>query len=606
MAVKPLAWSCAAALVLVSASSRGADFFADLAGDPLGPIASPPDWTNYIRLDDLDGDGDLDVIMPNCTGFFKNPQPQPFRIFLNDGKAVFTASSPFTAAIRVVDLGDIDGDGDLDLYAPSASGALDRLLINDGKGKLVDEAASRLPSGLSSHSAATRFGDVDGDGDVDLLVAGGYAFSESPSVKLFVNDGNGKFSDATAQLPAIAPSEIDDVDFFDADRDFDLDLLVNSHNAKPALWLNDGSGKFSNASAQLGTAGFGLKYGPAPCDVDGDGDLDIWIDNAGTDANNKSNYTEQLLINDGKGNFKDETFARVKGNSANADDNLVVCADVDLDGDFDAIVGSLSNVERVLLNDGKGNFTNVGGFTSVSDPTLWLDAGDLDGDGRLDAVTGQGEGANNRKGRVYLGTADNPVDNRAPAIVAAQKPSAFLPNKDIELRFAVSDRVSSDGGPRVRAFVRAAIDGGMASEIPARFMGGDLFRAMIPMQKDGASVVVELCAEDKHKNLGCAPKHTIAITSSAAATGAGGAGGGGASATAGSGSGGATSAATATGAGGAEGDKVIIDKPGCGCRVARSLSGPARWSLLALAAALAARRRGQKRTIIAADGPQKP
>jgi hypothetical protein len=192
---------------------------------------------------------------------------------------------------------------------------------------------------------------------------------------------------------------------------------------------------------------------------------------------------------------------------------------------------------------------------------------DLDGDGRLDAVTGQGEGANNRKARVYLGTTDNPVDNRAPVIVAAQKPSAALPNKDLELRFAVADRVSSDGGPRVRAFVKVAVDGGMASEIPARFMGGSLFRAVIPLQKDGASVVVEFCAEDKRTNAGCAPKHTIAITSSAAATGASGAGG------------------------------------GIGWRVE---SAPARWSPLALAAVLGARRRGQKRTTTAAEGPQNP
>ncbi len=98
----------------------------------------------------------------------------------------------------------------------------------------------------------------------------------------------------------------------------------------------------------------GLKYGPVACDVDGDGDLDLWVDNSGP------NYTEQLLINDGTGHFADETAMRVTGNPG-GDDNGVACIDLDGDGDMDAAIAALGGNERVLINDGTGKFTLLAG-----------------------------------------------------------------------------------------------------------------------------------------------------------------------------------------------------------------------------------------------------
>ncbi|MFP6684041.1 MAG: VCBS repeat-containing protein, partial [Polyangiaceae bacterium] len=143
-------------------------YFTEVGGNPLGTDAQ---WTNYIRLADLDADGDLDVIVPNCGGFFSNPQAQPLRIYRNDGAFQFSdATNAFlgmnvVAAVRVVAVGDIDRDGDLDLFLPSAAGEADMLFVNAGQGQFSDEASVRLPGGgTKSHAAAARFGDVDGDG----------------------------------------------------------------------------------------------------------------------------------------------------------------------------------------------------------------------------------------------------------------------------------------------------------------------------------------------------------------------------------------------------------------------------------------------------------
>jgi len=564
-------------LVVRVGDARAFEGFKEVNGNPLGAMS---EWTNYIRLDDLDGDGDLDVFVPNCGGFFSAPSAQPFRIYKNDGKATFTESPEwlgglFSSASRVVDLADVNGDGALELFVPSADGSADKLFVANGKGAWVDEAALRL--GSHSHSAGARFFDADGDGDVDLLVAGGYATSEAVPARLYVNDGKGMFAEGKGKLPSQGPGDIDDVDAFDADGDFDLDLLVNSHAGKPALWMNDGFGSFVDASAKLGTEGAGYKYGPTACDVDGDGDRDLWIDNTGP------GYTEALLINDGSGSFVDETSARVTGNPG-ADDNGVVCADVDLDGDFDAIVVSLSDHERVLLNDGTGHFTNVGGFPPIGDSTLWLDAGDLDGDGRLDAVTGQGESGNLRN-RVYLGIADNPVDDRKPSVFFGPLPMTVEAGPTFEVRFRVADRVLVDAGPRVKAELRVAVDGAAPKVLPARFVGGDLFQAAF-VGEAGSSIVIEACATDMHGNTGCSAKATLqgagsAVAATASAGGGGDAGAGGATATA-SGAGGGTSQG---------GDTPATD--GCSCRTGAALPKPWGYTglLFALFVALMRRRR---------------
>ncbi|MSP26051.1 MAG: hypothetical protein EXR75_13005, partial [Myxococcales bacterium] len=580
-------------MLALPAPAHAVEYFKETAGQPLGTTS---DWTNYLRLDDLDGDGDLDVTIPNATGFFGPPGAEPFRVLMNDGKANFTpnATLAFTAPVRVAVVGDLDGDDDLDLYAPSAGGTADKLFINDGKGAFKDEAATRLPPNTASRSGGARAVDVDSDGDLDLFVAGGYAAPDVPFAFLYLNDGKGIFSDQTSKLPSTGPGEDpDDVELLDFDRDFDVDVLINAHAGKSSLWRNDGGGTFANVTTQLAAGANGYHYNPSACDVDGDGDLDVWIDNIGPD------YGEQLLINDGTGKFADETAARVFGNPG-ADDNGVVCVDVDLDGDMDAVVPSLSAEERVLLNDGTGKFTHIpASFSPAGDPTLWIDFGDLDGDGRIDAVTGQGEG-NPRRERLYLGTASVPIDDRAPAIVAVEAlGEGAVTGGSFALRFAVVDRVVSESGPQVKAFVRLTVDGAPAADVPARFMGGDVFRAVIPAEAIGAAVVLEPCASDRRGNTGCAAPHSYVV-----GEGSGGAGG---SASGGSASGGSASGGSASGGNGAGGNGAggsasggngaggssggDDDDSGCSCRVGarpKSFEGLTVW---ALALALAVLRR---------------
>lgn len=443
-------------------------------------------WTNYARMTDLDGDGDLDLVGVNCGNFF-GTSPQPLLVWTNDGEGAFTTSNMLgniVAPLRQIAIGDVDGDDDADVYIPSAGNVqADRLLIQNAPGVFADEASARLPAGLSSDAGFTRMGDLDGDGDLDLIVGGAYSNAGEQPAYLFFNDGAGNFTASTTSYPLTAlGSNPDDVDLADLDGDFDLDVLINVHEGQNEFWINDGAGNFVTADAPT-LALDHFHYGPVFCDVDGDDDLDMFVDNDGVTGD----FLEQLALNDGAGNFTDASD-QISGNIDN-DDNLIACVDFDDDGDFDILIGALNARERVFRNDGSGNFTPVSNaFDGPQDPTLWLELGDVNGDNRLDVFTVQGEQPGGERDRVYFGTADRAADSKPPTVRIGEDVT-LSPTEETVVRFALSDNATTDEGARLsKVFVLVG-----ATEVPARYMGGDLYRAVLPASDETS---FKICAVD--------------------------------------------------------------------------------------------------------------
>jgi len=492
----------------------------------------PGCYTNWFELADIDGDGDFDIVMANGGGPFGPGNQEDAVVYLNDSKGSFlnVTSASFSGApsqVRQVAVGDIDGDGDIDIYQPGAYGSDDdKLWVQTAPRVFADQAAALLPASTKSRAGAAHLGDLDRDGDLDLVVADwGDAGANSVSrLILYSNDGHGRFTltetqsdapPATARFPATISASPDspdygarptDLDFVDVDGDFDLDILVNHRQGKSRIFLNDGHGYFADGASNVNYA---PKRGPyannqEACDLDEDGDLDLVLDNAGLapDGTPAGMNVTQLLLNDGHGVFVDRTAARIAGEPA-AQDGAAKCADVNGDGHYDIVVGSRTHTsEKVLLNDGAGNFTYAAdALPQFSDITLALELGDLNGDGKLDLVTGQGEGTINsanantlRNNRVYYGLA---ADVTPPRFRALETPIATV-GAPIVFHVALSDSTTNQAGQMATLSVRYTVRE-QTKQAKVTFIGGDLFRVTIPAQPSGTSVSYELTALDRAK-----------------------------------------------------------------------------------------------------------
>ncbi|MCI0589953.1 MAG: VCBS repeat-containing protein [Planctomycetes bacterium] len=341
----------------------------------------PPDnvYTTAVALGDVDGDGDLDAFLGRPGTSFSGDQN---RLYLNDGAAGFTdATAQLPAVLGItldVALGDVDGDGDLDALA--ANYGQSRLQLNGGSGVFV-EATAQLPM-LDESTSALALGDLDGDGDVDLILGNDQLYDGARN-RLYLNDGAGAFADVTSPLPPI----LDDtraIALGDLDGDGDLDAFVGNGGLSPQdrLLLNDGAGNLDDATGQLPQA-LDDTRAVALGDVDGDGDLDALVGNAGTTPGLQP---ERLLLNDGSGTF---TVAPIQLPNVQDFTSAVVLGDLDGDGDLDVLIGSGYGSDRYCLNGGTGVFSDASAQLPFNPgPTTALALGDLDGDGDLDVMIG--------------------------------------------------------------------------------------------------------------------------------------------------------------------------------------------------------------------------
>jgi hypothetical protein len=458
------------------------------------------EYTNQCTAVDIDNDGDLDIVWANGQGYSSQGAALAVRVYVNNGAGVFsdqtsTRAAGITGWYRGVEAGDVDRDGDMDLILANDFNKRPQLLINNGAGVFADQTTTRLPVTTMS-SARAQFGDVDNDGDLDLVFCNnGTTRFGSGQPRLYLNDGSGVFTDATANLPTGNVAEQMDVLFLDVDNDLDLDIFLATRASTPnqsRLWKNNGQGRFA---LQTGIPNDGAAYSYDAGDIDGDGDLDLIGINAGPSNG------ELLLKNNGDGTAWTNVSSAISPNPT-TDDNDSRFFDLDMDGDLDLVVGSLGTRDRIYLNNGTGAFTeSTTLMASVSDSTIDVKVADFDNDGRFDIITAQGEsGAFQNK--IYMNLT-GPVDTRAPRVVTLEQVNVGLKPVDHVVRANIWDDMTSDRGFHDRGVtLRWVVNGGAEQSAPMAWNGNNQWRGVIPAGPASAQVRYWVTARDWSNNLG--------------------------------------------------------------------------------------------------------
>ena len=289
--------------------------------------------------------------------------------------------------------------------------------------KLTDEQS--YSNQIRNNGSGVAAGDIDDDGLVDVY----FARLDGPNI-LYKNLGNWRFKDLTQEAGVALPDQFSaGTTFADIDGDGDLDLLVTSIGGGARLFLNDGKGRFKESTQSSGLATKFGSHSLALADIEGDGDIDLYVANyrATTLKDYGGELTLQMVdgrltvpdslkdrvaivdgqlkeygepdilyINDGKGVFSpaswtDGRFLDEGGNKLTGpplDWGLsVIFRDMDLDGDPDIYVcNDFWSPDRIWINDGNGNFRAIErlALRNTSATSMGVDFADIDRDGDYD------------------------------------------------------------------------------------------------------------------------------------------------------------------------------------------------------------------------------
>ena len=345
------------------------------------PFASVPSSApGAIAIGDFDGDGVDDVFL-SYQPAGQNAETRLYRI---QGRQFIDATQQsgiaLPAGATLATFADFDNDGHLDLFVIGGDQRA-HLLRNDGKGKFQDVTSA---SGITNVAGARKalFVDLDHDGDLDLVLAGG------PSLLFYRNNADGTFTEMAQSvgLAATGTGATRDAAFADFDDDGRMDLFVVRENGA-SLYHNAGDRRLVD---EIASSGVSVPGGSAVAvgDYNNDGSFDLFV--AGTPGT-----ASTLWLNDGSGKFRRDSRSDDALKALGAIDMRdVKFADFDNDGWVDLLIAGAptgGNARGVVLlrNDGTGRFADRSSILPATAPAATsIVPTDVDADGDQDLILG--------------------------------------------------------------------------------------------------------------------------------------------------------------------------------------------------------------------------
>jgi hypothetical protein len=454
-----------------------------------------------LNAGDVNGTGAISVLVANQSDILGR-YPGVEQLFRNDGLGFFSLadSSNFPQrddeTFKVI-LFDFDADDDLDVAVINTSYTTDYMAINIGGG-IYQIDWDRLPRD-SSVALFGDFADIENDGDIDFCLLGNNQYADSH--KMWLNDGFGYFHNEIFRLPALY-IEYRGIIFSDLDGNLNPDILAVyydyiNHISGPSLFINEGNGHFSDESSQRLPRTETFSRSGCLADIENDGDDDIILA-----------YSARLgfLINDGNGHFINETSQRGPLYPLNfGAPEFITCSDVDNDGDIDLILCMASRKDLLFINDGDGYFEDQ----SLSRLPQERDydapntaAADFDGDGDVDLFGSM----LSRDWNTFFVNSLNVPDSVPPDI----KNQTIFPRYDTAQGHYVARLIAVDGIAipyQLSARVFYSTNGIDYQESGMRYMGAHIYRGVIPAVDSGTTVYYYYEAEDKFNNISRYPAY---------------------------------------------------------------------------------------------------